>query len=109
MLQATLHSKASLVEQKGGNTSDIHASCTANQLKSCDLCAPATAQHLNTVYCDAPDDVEVTGIVRAQWRPLFPGARCDGTLAIKACHVRSISSRHRAAAPPTEGLQEQFR
>ncbi|WIA33182.1 hypothetical protein OEZ86_006329 [Tetradesmus obliquus] len=59
--------------------------------------------------CQPGDDVEVTGIVRAQWRPLFPGARCDGTLAIKACQVRSINSRHRAAAPPPEGLQEQFR
>jgi hypothetical protein len=73
------------------------------------LHAPAIALRLYTLCCDAPDDVEVTGIVRAQWRPLFPGARCDGTLAIKACHVRSINSRHRAVAAPPESLQEQFR
>lgn len=55
------------------------------------------------------DDIEVVGVVRAQWRPLFPGARCDGTLTIKACNVRSINSRHRAVMAPPEGLQEQFR
>lgn len=55
------------------------------------------------------DDVEVTGIVRAQWRPLFPGARCDGTLMLHACHLRTINSIHRAVAPPPEGLAEQFR
>jgi hypothetical protein len=55
------------------------------------------------------DDVEVTGIVRAQWRPLFPGARCDGTLTLHACHMRTINSLHRAVAPPPEGLAEQFR
>eukprot|EP00878_Enallax_costatus_P023223 GHUV01024690.1.p1 GENE.GHUV01024690.1~~GHUV01024690.1.p1 ORF type:complete len:488 (+),score=128.46 GHUV01024690.1:127-1590(+) len=55
------------------------------------------------------DDVEVTGLVQADWRPLFPGARCDGTLSMKACSTRSISSRHRAAAAPAEGLQDMFR
>jgi len=55
------------------------------------------------------DDVEVTGIVRAQWRPLFPGARCDGTLILHACHMRTVNSLHRAVAPPPEGLAEQFR
>jgi hypothetical protein len=55
------------------------------------------------------DDVEVTGIVRAQWRPLFPGARCDGTLSLHACHMRTVNSLHRAVAPPAEGLAEQFR
>lgn len=55
------------------------------------------------------DDVEVTGIVRAQWRLLFPGARCDGTLTLHACHMRTVNSLHRAVAPPPEGLAEQFR
>lgn len=55
------------------------------------------------------DDVEVTGVVRAQWRPLFPGARCDGTLTLHACHMRTVNSLHRAVAPPPEGLAEQFR
>lgn len=59
--------------------------------------------------CDCADDVEVTGLVRAAWRPLFPGARCDGTITLRACHLRCISSLHRAAAPPPEGLAEQFR
>lgn len=53
--------------------------------------------------------MEVTGIVRAQWRPLFPGARCDGTLILHACHMRTVNSLHRAVAPPPEGLAEQFR
>lgn len=55
------------------------------------------------------DDIEVTGVVRAQWRPLFPGARCDGTLSLHACHMRTVNSLHRAVAPPAEGLAEQFR
>lgn len=61
-------------------------------------------------FCMLPaDDLEVTGIVRAQWRPLFPGARCDGTLTLHACHMRTVNSLHRAVAPPPEGLAEQFR
>ncbi|KAF8067336.1 MCM9 [Scenedesmus sp. PABB004] len=59
--------------------------------------------------CQPGDDVEVTGVVCADWRPLFPGARCDGTLTLRACQLRCVSSLHRAAAPPPEGLQEQFR
>jgi hypothetical protein len=60
------------------------------------------------VTCTA-DDVEVTGIVSAQWRPLFPGARCDGSLMLQACHMRTINSLHRVVAPPPDGLSEQFR
>lgn len=61
-----------------------------------------------TMSCFA-DDVEVTGLVQAEWRPLFPGARCDGTLTMRSCAIRSINSRHRAAVAPAEGLQEMFR
>lgn len=57
----------------------------------------------------AADDVEVTGVVKADWRPLFPGAPCDGTLTIKACATHSIHSRHRAMAAPADGLQDMFR
>lgn len=73
------------------------------------------SKHLQSIFVQmllllaVLDDVEVTGVVRAQWRPLFPGARCDGSLTIKACNVRSINSRHRAVVPAPEGLQEQFR
>lgn len=59
--------------------------------------------------CCCTDDVEVTGLVQAVWRPLFPGARCDGTLTLHACHLRTVNSMHRAVVPPSDGLAEQFR
>lgn len=38
--------------------------------------------------CQAGDDVEVTGVVVARWRPLYPGWRCDAELAIRAAGMR---------------------
>lgn len=34
------------------------------------------------------DDVEVTAVVVARWRPLYPGWRCDAELVLRACHMR---------------------
>eukprot|EP00879_Flechtneria_rotunda_P024600 GHRR01026096.1.p1 GENE.GHRR01026096.1~~GHRR01026096.1.p1 ORF type:complete len:579 (+),score=182.66 GHRR01026096.1:450-2186(+) len=59
--------------------------------------------------CQPGDDIEALGLVCAEWRPLFPGARCDGSLNIRACQVRSINSLIRTIAMPEDSLAEQFR
>jgi hypothetical protein len=34
------------------------------------------------------DNVEITGVVVARWRPLYPGWRADAELLLRACHMR---------------------
>jgi hypothetical protein len=49
---------------------------------------------------DHADDVAVTGVVTARWRPLFPGARCDADILLQATHVSVLKSLAKPHAPP---------
>ena len=44
------------------------------------------------------DDVEVTGVVVARWRPLYPGWRCDAELLVRAASLRVEERLKRGAA-----------
>ncbi|KAI8467006.1 MAG: DNA replication licensing factor MCM9-like protein [Monoraphidium minutum] len=59
--------------------------------------------------CQAGDDVEVTGVVVARWRPLYPGARCDAELAMRASHMAVEERAPRPGALLGSNMEDLFR
>lgn len=62
-----------------------------------------------TILVDCADDVAVTGVVTARWRPLFPGARCDADILLQATHVSVLKSLAKPHAPPATDAGFLFR
>jgi hypothetical protein len=75
------------------------------------LACSTSGQHTGGTAClltraahAAADDVHVTGVVIARWRPMFPGARCDAELCLSACHLAVARHKHKAAVEVPEQL-----
>jgi len=55
------------------------------------------------------DDVEITGIVTARWRPLIPGQPCDADVVLTASSLRVAATRARALPALAPGDDAEFR